>query len=61
MSFRTEADAAALAWKQATPLLPDAAREPGLSKRNTALNTCLPREFAGLNLLPEARDAIARI
>lgn len=61
MTFRKRAEAAALAWKRKTALLPDAARVPAPyfdadrpSERPSRL--CLPEEFAELNLVPDARE-----
>lgn len=58
MTFRKEAEAAAVAWKAATMLLPDAARAAGSVRGKGAYDYCLPPDFAGLNLLPEANEAV---
>ena len=58
MTFRKDAEAAAIAWKAATPLLPDEARAAGSVRGKGSYEYCLPSEFAGLNLLPEATEAI---
>lgn len=57
MSFRSDAEVTAIAWKRSTHLLPDAARLPGPVKRRGSYDFCLPREFARLNVLPEAAAA----
>jgi hypothetical protein len=61
MTFRDQAATAALAWKQATPLLPDAAREPAPyfddeQQPGRPSKLCVPVEFAECNLLPDARE-----
>jgi hypothetical protein len=60
--FRQAADAQAIQWKKTTPLLPDAARLPaqysGRHRSDRPSMLCLPVEYAGLNLLPDARDVL---
>jgi hypothetical protein len=60
--FRRAADAHAIRWKKTTPLLPDearaAARYLGRHGSDHPSILCLPPEFAPLNVLPDARDAI---
>lgn len=58
MTFRKDAEACATQWKQSTPSLPDAAREPGTVNGRGTHSYCLPVEYAGENLLPEARHAL---
>jgi hypothetical protein len=66
LSFRDRAEAAAVAWKHTSALLPDEARVPAPyfsdgHPSGQPSGLCLPVQFAALNLLPEARDiALAR-
>ena len=57
LSFRSDAEVAAIEWKRTTQLLPDAARMPGPVKGRGSYGFCLPTEFARLNVLPEAAAA----
>lgn len=60
--FRRAADSRAIAWKKSTTLLPDDARAaaPYLGRHGSERPSilCLPAEYARLNVLPDARDAI---
>lgn len=60
--FRRAADVRAIAWKETTRLLPDGARvaAPYLGRHGSERPSilCLPAEYARLNVLPDARDAI---
>ena len=58
MTFRAEAEQAAIRWKAATAALPDAARLAGCYGLTTRgpYEVCLPPSHASLNLLPDARQ-----
>lgn len=57
-TFRSLAEACALAWKASSATLPDAAREEGLYRETGGpLAICLPAGYANYNLLPDARQA----
>lgn len=53
--FKTAARRAAIEWKLSSTDLPKEARAPGSYRTYESLPFCLPREFASLNLLAEAR------
>jgi hypothetical protein len=61
-AFRRAANVQAIRWKKSTSLLPDGARVParysGRHGSDHPSILCLPVEYAALNLLPEARDAL---
>ncbi len=57
MTFRQEADAAQINWKQETATLDDCERRAG-EYRGYARDFCVPRAAARKNLLPDAHGAI---
>jgi hypothetical protein len=63
VTFFCEAFLNAVAWKQATPLLPDEARHPAAmigSSSSKPYPHCLPPGFNAFNLLPNAREPALR-
>jgi len=55
--YATVQNKLAVAWKQRSSTLPEAARVPGVyEKHQRAYPVCLPIEYASYNLLPEVRD-----
>jgi hypothetical protein len=60
LTFREEARAAAIAWKEMPGALPDAARPPAPYARRpgSSYPFCIPEQFASLNLLDDARGAL---
>jgi hypothetical protein len=61
-AFRKTANDQAIRWETSTSLLPDGARVParysGRHGSDHPSILCLPGEYAALNLLPEAREAL---
>ena len=58
MTFRKEANAAALLWKVGTEELPDDARKAGFFRHSSETELCLPEEHALFNLLEDLRDSM---
>lgn len=58
MTFRKEADAAALEWKAKSKKLPDDARAAGIFGPSFETMLCLPKEHALLNLLEPLRTSM---
>lgn len=54
MSFRAEAEVAAVHWKQNTSVLPEGARGPGPVRGRGSYGWCLTERYAHLNVLPDA-------
>ncbi len=60
LTFRQEARAAAIAWKDASGALPEPARAPAAYSRRpgSSYPFCIPEGYASFNLLDDAREAI---
>jgi hypothetical protein len=57
VTFASEARQTQADWKRTTRALPDEARAPGFS-RGQHRDFCVPRAYARLNLLPDARHVL---